>query len=310
MSAPAVEIHGLTKRFGSKVALDNVDLIVPTGSVFGFLGPNGAGKSTTLTILNGLAKPSAGSIRVLGHDALRASNAVRTEIGYLPDVPAFYPWMTAPEFMAFAGSLFGLKGPVLHERISALLDLAGLSGVPDRIGGYSRGMRQRLGIAQALINAPKLLLLDEPTSALDPIGRKAVLDMITALAGRTTIFFSTHILPDVERVADQIAILDRGRIVAHGSISDLRSRYGVRPISITLRSAAEVVVATAGFSAAPWCLTLETLADSLTLTVSDLETAQREIPRMLAEHDLGLVQFHAGDIGLEEVFIDLIGTGS
>ena len=134
--------------------------------------------------------------------------------------------MTAAEFLLFAGGLFGLDEATLRARVAALLDLAGLAGVEARIGTYSRGMKQRLGVAQALINAPRLLLLDEPTSALDPIGRKEVLDMIAALAGRTTVFFSTHILADVERVCDTIAVLDRGRVVDQATIDDLKRRHG------------------------------------------------------------------------------------
>lgn len=305
---PAIEIRGLTKRFGAKVALDDIDLTVPAGSIFGFLGPNGAGKSTTLTILNGLAKPTSGEVRVLGHDALRATNAVRAEIGYLPDVPAFYPWMTAQEFLQFAGALFNLRGPVLQERIAALLDLAGLTGVEDRIGGYSRGMRQRLGIAQALINAPKLLLLDEPTSALDPLGRKAVLDMIAMLAGRTTIFFSTHVLPDVERVATMIAILDRGKVIAQGGAAELRAHHGRQRVSITLETPTAGRLMRDSVSLLPWCRQATLEHATLSLTVNDLPAAQREIPALLAELHLGLVRLDASEAGLEEVFIDLIGA--
>ncbi|MHB8274764.1 MAG: ATP-binding cassette domain-containing protein [Dermatophilaceae bacterium] len=214
MSA-SIRTTGLTKVYGEKHALDSVDLVVEEGSVFGFLGPNGAGKTTTLHILTGLAHPTSGSAQILGRDVASAGNAVRAQIGFLPDVPGFYEWMKAGEFLRFAGGLFGIARPVLDERVGMLLDLAGLGDVDTKIGGYSRGMKQRLGVAQALINAPRLLLLDEPTSALDPMGRKDVLDMLMSLRGRTTVFFSTHILADVERVCDTVAILDRGRPGAH-----------------------------------------------------------------------------------------------
>ena len=212
----AVVVSGLTKTFGASRALDGVDLAVPEGAVFGFLGPNGAGKTTTLRILAGLARPTSGSASVFGHDVTRDADSVHALIGYLPDVPGFYKWMTATEYLELSGRLFGLEPAVLEQRSHALLDLAGLTGVTTRIGGYSRGMKQRLGVAQALINAPRLLLLDEPTSALDPIGRREVLEMIASLAGRTTVFFSTHILADVERVCSDVAILARGRVVAAG----------------------------------------------------------------------------------------------
>jgi ABC-type branched-subunit amino acid transport system ATPase component len=168
----AVTITGLTKVYGKAPALAGVDLVVPEGSVFGFLGPNGAGKTTTLRILAGLARPTAGSATIFGHDTTRDADAVHAMIGYLPDVPGFYKWMTATEYLELSAKLFGLPAAVRRERIETLLELAGLAGVTTRVGGYSRGMKQRLGVAQALINSPRLLLLDEPTSALDPIGRR------------------------------------------------------------------------------------------------------------------------------------------
>ncbi len=227
MSATAaIRTTGLTKAYGEKRALDAVDLTVEEGSIFGFLGPNGAGKTTMLRLITGLARPTSGNVQVLGHDVATAGNAVRAEVGFLPDVPGFYDWMTAEDFLRFAGGLFAIKGPLLDERVAMLLDLAGLTGVTTRIGGYSRGMKQRLGVAQALVNAPRLLLLDEPTSALDPMGRKDLLDMIASLRGRTTVFFSTHILGDVERVCDAVAILDLGRVVVQAPIGELKATYG------------------------------------------------------------------------------------
>jgi ABC-2 type transport system ATP-binding protein len=170
-----------------------------------------------------MARPTSGGATVFGHDVVHATNDVRSLIGFLPDVPGYYPWMTAEEFLRFSGKLFGVKGPVLDERVESLLAMAGLQGVRQRVGGFSRGMKQRLGVAQALINAPRVLMLDEPTSALDPMGRKDVLEMIAALRGRTTVFFSTHILTDVERVCDTVAILDKGRVVREATMAELKS---------------------------------------------------------------------------------------
>jgi ABC-2 type transport system ATP-binding protein len=310
VTAPAaIEIDGLTKVFGTQRALDGIDLRVPVGSVFGFLGPNGAGKSTTLNILTGLSWPTAGGARVLGHDVVSASTEVRQRIGYLPDVPGFYSWMTGEQFLRFAGELFGIEEPVLSERSAALLDLAGLRGVTTRIGGYSRGMKQRLGLAQALINAPQLLLLDEPTSALDPIGRKAVLEMLTSLAGRTTIFFSTHILADVERVCDTIAILDKGRVVLESSMSDLRARQGAHWLEVELDSAASAATLGAALADAPWLRGCEQRGAVLRLAVLDQSQAQRALPALIAAHDLPLLRLEVGEASLEEVFVDLVGGG-
>ncbi|MGZ4518322.1 MAG: ATP-binding cassette domain-containing protein [Mycobacteriaceae bacterium] len=305
MSA-AIRTTALTKKYGEKRALDSVDLVVEEGSVFGFLGPNGAGKTTALHMLTGLARPTSGSVQILGHDIASAGNAVRAEIGFLPDVPGFYEWMTAEEFLRFAGGLFGIGRRVLDERLGMLLDLAGLGDVKTKIGGYSRGMRQRLGVAQALINAPKLLLLDEPTSALDPIGRKDVLDMLTSLRGRTTVFFSTHILADVERVCDTVAILDRGRVVAEAPIDELKARYGKQKVVVEVTDGAD------GFAEAigrqTWAIDVARGSDgAIEITVKDVGAAQREIPAMVAARQIGLSRMEAGEMGLEDVFVELVG---
>jgi ABC-2 type transport system ATP-binding protein len=304
VSAPAIELTGLSKHYGSFRALDNVDLSVPEGSVFGFLGPNGAGKTTTLRILTGLARATSGDARVFGTSVADVGNDVRSRIGFLPDVPGFYDWMTAEEFLRFAGSLFGLSGAVLNDRAAALLDLAGLTDVKAKVGGFSRGMKQRLGVAQALINAPSLLMLDEPTSALDPIGRKEVLDMIASLSGRTTVFFSTHILSDVERVCDTVAILDRGRVVAQAPIDDLKSRYGAQKIVVDVVRNVEAL--SRRLSAESWVSAVERENHTLTLTISDIDAARSAIPAAVVAEDSGLIRLEGGEVSLEDVFVELV----
>jgi ABC-2 type transport system ATP-binding protein len=302
----AIRTTGLTKIYGEKHALDSVDLVVEEGSVFGFLGPNGAGKTTTLHILTGLARPTSGSAQILGRDVGSAGNAVRAQIGFLPDVPGFYEWMRAEEFLRFAGGLFGLARPVLDERVGMLLDLAGLGDVDTKIGGYSRGMKQRLGVAQALINAPRLLLLDEPTSALDPMGRKEVLDMLMSLRGRTTVFFSTHILADVERVCDTVAILDRGRVVAQAPINELKARYGQQKVVVEVTGGADELAEQIGRQS--WAAAVSRGHNgAIEVTVTDAGTAQQQIPAMIAARQLRLSRMEAGEMGLEEVFVELVG---
>jgi len=301
---PAIEISGLSKVYGSFHALDGIDIDVPEGSIFGFLGPNGAGKTTTLRIITGLASASAGTVRILGRDV--RDGETRSSIGFLPDVPGFYPWMSAEEFLRFSGGLFGLKGSQLDDRVKVLLALAGLEDVKTRVGGYSRGMKQRLGVAQALINAPKLLLLDEPTSALDPLGRKEVLDMILSLRGRTTVFFSTHILADVERVCDMVAILDHGKVVTQAPIEELKSRYGAHRIVIELDSGSSSFAEE--LRALDWVTAVQRASDGgLSVSVTDPVLAGRELPALIGARGLGLRRFEGGEIGLEEVFVDLVG---
>ncbi len=299
-----MEIAGLTKLYGKARALDGVDLRVAEGSVFGFLGPNGAGKTTTLRILAGLARPTSGSARILGHDVIREAGEVRALMGYLPDVPGFYKWMTADEFLDLSGRLFGLSGEVLHKRRDTLLDLAGLSGVTTRIGGYSRGMKQRLGVAQALINAPRILLLDEPTSALDPIGRREVLEMIAALAGRTTVFFSTHILADVERVCDTVAVLARGKVVEQAGIEELKARHGgAQRVVIEVDDPARLEAA---LRSAAWSTTVTRDGEDLVVEVTDHDVASYEVPALVAALELRLRRFEAVEASLEDVFVDLV----
>src|ERR1035437_787408 len=305
MSA-AIRTTGLTKVYGEKHALDSVDLVVEEGSIFGFLGPNGAGKTTALRGLTGLARPTSGSVQILGRDVASAGNAVRAQIGFLADVPGFYEWMPAQEFLRFAGGLFGIGRRVLDERLGMLLDLAGLGDVKTKIGGYSRGMKQRLGVAQALVNAPRLLLLDEPTSALDPMGRKDVLDMLTSLRGRTTVFFSTHILADVERACDTVAILDRGRVVAQAPIDELKARYGQQKVVVEVAGGADELAEQIGLQS--WVSAVARGPNgAIKITVRDAEAAQPQIPAMIAARKLGLSRMEAGEMGLEEVFVELVG---
>ena len=305
--APAIEITRLVKRFGDAVALDGIELAVPHGSVFGFLGPNGAGKTTALRILTGLARPTSGEARILGADVSMADNVVRSQIGYLPDVPGFYPWMTARELVEFAGRLFGIERRALRERAESLLEMAGLSSVRTKVGGFSRGMKQRLGIAQALINAPSVLLLDEPTSALDPIGRRDVLEMIASLRGRTTVFFSTHILADVERVCDTVAILDRGRVVANAPIAELKRRAAVDRIVVEVDGDATTLLRE--LEHRPWLRALEHSDSQITLSVTDLKAAQHELPAAIAATGLGLKRLEGTEKSLEDMFVELVKGG-
>jgi ABC-2 type transport system ATP-binding protein len=217
----AIETRGLRKVYGEKVAVEDVTITVPTGEVFGFLGPNGAGKSTTMKILLGLAAPSAGTARLLGQPL--GSIAARRRIGFLPEQFRFHDWLRGVEFLDFHGELCGLSRPERRRHIPEVLDGVGLAGRgQDRLRTYSKGMLQRIGLAQALINDPALIFLDEPTSALDPIGRREVRDIIRALKARgLTIFLNSHLLSEVESVCDRVAIIDRGRIVRQGTLDDL-----------------------------------------------------------------------------------------
>ena len=304
-----VETRDLTKVYGDVRALDGVALEVPEGSVFGFLGPNGAGKTTMLRVLLGLARQTSGSATIFGHDTVRDGEHIRSRVGFLPDVPGFYPWMTGAEFLHFASSLFGIPEATIAQRVDGLLDMAGLAGNPHPVGGYSRGMKQRLGIAQALVNAPDLLVLDEPTSALDPLGRAEVLSMISSLRGRTTVLFSSHLLGDVERICDRVAVLDRGHLVAQGSVEDLRRAHGG---ATTFRLAVTDGVdrLAAAVAAEPWCVRCTPAVrddGALDVVVGDLAGARMRVPVLVAGLGLGLRRFDEVEASLEDVFVDLVG---
>lgn len=299
----AIELVGLTKHYGDAPALDGVDLVVPEGAVFGFLGPNGAGKTTTLRILNGLAHATSGRAWVFGHPA--GSREARAATGFLPDVPGYYEWMRADEFLHFTASLFGVECGVATERVKVLLEMVGLAGVSTRIGGFSRGMKQRLGVAQALVNAPRLLMLDEPTSALDPVGRRDILEMIRSLRGRTTVLFSTHILADVERVCDTVAVLARGRVVAHGSLEQLTGGHAAHRIALAVEGDDGRLLD--ALRDAPWVRAVEREGETLSVAVTDPEVAGRETPALLARLGIGLRRFESAEASLEDVFMDLVG---
>ncbi|WP_234120791.1 ABC transporter ATP-binding protein [Clostridium hydrogenum] len=220
-----LEIKGLHKSFGSNTVLNGLDLEVPEHSIFGFMGQNGAGKTTTMKMVLGLLKPNSGNIYVCGEEVKYGETKTNRNIGYLPDVPQFYGYMKPTEYLKLCGEITGLTKNEIKERSEKLLSLVGISNSNRRIGGFSRGMKQRLGIAQALLNEPKLLICDEPTSALDPIGRKEILDILLSVKGKTTVIFSTHILSDVERICDHVAILNKGEIALSGTLSEIKEKY-------------------------------------------------------------------------------------
>lgn len=223
-----INCNNLSKTYkgNSQPALNNLSLDIPEHAVFGFLGPNGAGKTTTINMLTGLMRPTSGTATIAGVDVRFNSTKLRKQIGYLGQVPAMYNWMTASELLIFVARLFGLSKSEAMKRTSLLLEMSGLSQThKKRIKAFSGGMLQRLGIAQALISKPKVLFLDEPTSALDPIGRKEVLEFITNLSIETTIFMSTHILNDVERICSHVGILNKGDLITFDKLDNLKHIY-------------------------------------------------------------------------------------
>ena len=218
-----LQISDLSIKFKDKEVLKGLNLNVPSNSVFGFVGKNGAGKTTTMKIILGLLKPDNGKVYVNGEEVSYGYTHTNKYIGFLPDVPEFYSFMTAEEFLKFCAEITEIKKEEINNRIKEVLTLVGLENEKHNIKGFSRGMKQRLGIAQALLNKPKLLICDEPTSALDPVGRKEILDILKSVSSETTVLFSTHILSDVERICTDVAIINDGVIEICGKLNEIKN---------------------------------------------------------------------------------------
>src|SRR5580698_4976657 len=227
-------VKDVTKRYARAVAVDRISFSVAKGQIVGFLGPNGAGKTTTMRILTCFLPPSAGTASVAGFDVLEQPFEVKKRIGYLPEMPPLYPEMRTAEYLAFVGSLKGLTGAELTKRVEYVLDRCSVADVRDKLlGKLSKGYRQRVGLAQAIIHNPDVLILDEPTSGLDPKQINETRDLIKGLAGDHTIILSTHILPEVEQLCERVIIIAKGKLVATDTVANLTSRLrGAETVAI------------------------------------------------------------------------------
>jgi ABC-2 type transport system ATP-binding protein len=308
----AIRIENLHKTFGDVRALAGLTFRVEAGSVFGFLGPNGAGKTTTIRILTGLARATAGQAWVDGVEVTADSRRVASHIGYLPQDPAFYAWMTARELLDYVGRVFGLSPGERRVRTAELLELAGLTGsARRRIGGFSGGMRQRLGIAQALVNRPPVLLLDEPVSSLDPAGRRELLELIERLRGQCTVLMSSHILADVQRVCDTVGIIDQGRLVTEAPQQELLERYAVPAFEIEADPGLEEPLAAwaRSLSQAGWVTSVSVDGRTARVVVNDITTAKAELMASALQAGLILTRYEMVRPSLEDVFLQLVGQG-
>ena len=309
----AIICEGLTRRYGAVMALDALRLDVPQGAIFGLLGPNGAGKTTLVRLLTGLARPTAGHATVAGYDIATGGVALRQRMSVLEQQPNYYTWMKGRELLAFTGQLFGLRGAELRARVDEVLTTTGLTDAANRsIGGYSGGMRQRLGLAQALINRPEVLFLDEPASALDPAGRYEILRSIAELRGQATVFMSTHILADVERICDHVAILDHGKLVVAATVSDLQERYA-RPtyeIELEPHQPEGAAALEALLRAAPWAEGVTRDHDILRVGARDTRAASYALAPLCAQAGVAVARLERGRPSLEEIFLRLVGESS
>jgi ABC-2 type transport system ATP-binding protein len=310
-----IETCNLSKAYKETQALKDLNLTVKQHSIFGFLGPNGAGKTTTMKLLLGLIRPTSGGGTVFGQDIVRDSIAIRSRVGYLPQQPRFGDGLSARETLHFtARFFFSGPRPKIEARVDEVLGLVGLEDKADRpVNGFSGGERQRLGLALAQVNYPDLLILDEPAAALDPIGRHEVLRVMERLRKHCTIFYSTHLLDDVQHVSDTVAILNHGELVAQGAIEDLLAG-GDKPV-YTLSLKGDARHARARIEALPWVSGVHEVAHNGFVTweisVTDDQAAEAQLlGQVLAGEALTVVEFSRKKLELEEVFLSLVEGGN
>ena len=312
----ALKLINLTKRFPNGVtAVDNLSLTVPHGSVYGFLGRNGAGKTTTLKMITGLSNPTSGEIYIYGNKVEFGKPLSYNNIGFLPDVPEFYSFMTAREYLFLCGRLHKMSDINIKKRVREIFELINFDTkrLRNKISTFSRGMKQKLGIAVALLHSPDLIMLDEPTSALDPIGRKETINIINSLRGKHTVIFSTHILTDVERVCDSIALIDKGLLVLEGDIkaiksknSDLVETLRVEILKVSNNEKLNFEKFLSDAKKLDFINNASYEEDEfikIAFKTSDRIKSGEIIPKLIYENGLSLVRFEFEDADLEEIFI-------
>ncbi|WMT40331.1 ABC transporter ATP-binding protein [Paenibacillus sp. D2_2] len=304
-----IQVNQLTRKFGERTTVKGISFALEKGSCTALLGPNGAGKTTTLRMLAGLLAPSSGTITRSGLDHSNGRLSSQHQIGYLPQHPSFYKWMSGIEFVIYAARLSGMSKREARSEAEAVLERVGLkSAARRRISGYSGGMKQRLGLAQALVHHPDLLLLDEPVSALDPVGRREVMELLQELKGETTILLSTHVLHDAEEVCDRVMMMREGKIVENGELSDLLAKYSLPVLNLQLehhssRSAADWLKS---LRERPFVMEYEQHGGVATITVNNMKEARAVILSEAAEHHIPLQRFEAGSSSLEEMFMKVV----
>jgi ABC-2 type transport system ATP-binding protein len=297
-----ISVNGLKKNFNDLEIIKGIDFSLEEGKCIALLGPNGAGKTTTLRMLSGLMEPTSGSIKF--RNGTKGED-IRKYIGYLPQYPVFYDWMTGLEFLTYVGELGGLSRKTSIEKSLQLLELVGISEAKNRkTGKYSGGMKQRLGIAQAIIHDPKLLMLDEPVSALDPFGRREVLELLEKLKKQMTILFSTHILNDAEEVCDELLFLHNGLLVESGTLENLRNRHQKSKIDLEFRDKPESYLQSLRESGLISSMSVD--GNKASVTVVNLEVAKQTIFHLASTQDWPLLKFEISRLTLEDLFMEVV----
>lgn len=302
-----LSLKNVSKRFGDLKVIQDLSFSVEEHSVFGFIGKNGAGKTTTMKMILGFLQSDGGEIRVCGEKVTYGNTKTNRHIGYLPDVPEFYGYMKPKEYLKLCGEITGLKSDQVQVKSQELLSLVGLDGVNRKIRGFSRGMKQRLGIAQALLNEPELLICDEPTSALDPIGRKEILDILSVAKGKTTIVFSTHVLSDVERISDSIGVLDGGRLALQGTVSEIKNDRRKDIVQIETTDAKLAGGLEAKIKKLPFVLGTSVKENCVNIQLTKAEKYGMDILAFLVQENIPVVRYEILEPSLENIFLEVVG---
>ncbi|MBU3191648.1 ABC transporter ATP-binding protein [Clostridium bowmanii] len=301
-----LNVVNINKKYGDFEVLKDISFEIKKGTIYGFLGPNGAGKSTTMNILSGLIDFNGGEIYLDGEDFKKNKRRLLKKVGYLPQKPVFYNYMNANEYLHFIGEISNMPEKNIRERTLEILEVVKLTEVAKKkIGQYSGGMKQRLGIAVALFNKPEIVFLDEPTSALDPEGRMEILEFIKNLkSSGTTVFMSTHILSDIERICDHVSILDNGRILVSDNLENLKNKY-IQPIfDIEFEKPPEKLdKALLNFK---WIESVSINANKASIYVKNLGIAKSELLKFLAPRENTILSYEIRKSNLEDIFIRLV----
>ena len=301
-----LKIQDVTKSYGKNRVIDGLTFSVPEHSVFGFIGQNGAGKTTTMKMIVGLLKADGGNIYVCGEKVSFGQTKTNKYIGYLPDIPEFYGYMRPKEYLKLCGDITGMSNKKIKDRSEELLTMVNLQGVNKKIGSFSRGMKQRLGIAQALLNEPKLLICDEPTSALDPVGRKEILDILKQVKGKTTVVFSTHILSDVERICDHIAVINKGKLVLSGTLAELKAKHRSDSLSLefTAKSDKERFIAVPQI--APYMDKAEQTDVNIVFHINEISKVEALVLEVLTQNHIMPVKLEGMEPTIESLFMEAV----
>ena len=301
-----LKVDNLCKSFGTHKVIDGLSFSVDEHTIYGFLGQNGSGKTTTMKMILGLLKADSGTITVCGEKVTYGETKTNKFIGFLPDVPEFYGYMRPMEYLKLCGEITGLSKEAIKEKSEELLKLVGLFDVKRKIGGFSRGMKQRLGIAQALLNEPRILICDEPTSALDPVGRKDILDILLSIKDKTTVIFSTHILSDVERVCENIGMINDGKLAISGNINALKEVNRHDIIYMEFESENDRKLADTYLKKLEGVKEIISDKNSLTVKVNDVKKSGNAIIHKITEEQIYILKYEILEPTLESIFMEVV----